>query len=355
MRDKRKILTAVAAALVAICLLVTGIVISGYREGDAKAADQIKKSAKMAVKVKAEATGTEEATTPSIETPVEVQPATLEFTAKKKAIKAGKSYTFKVNLEGAVWKSSKTAVATVSSNGKVSAKKVGKTKITATVGTQSVSITIKVKPKKIIGIDAGHQRRANLSMEPVGPGSSQTKIKVSGGTSGRTTGVPEYVLTLDIAKKLKAILEDRGYQVVMTRTKHDVDISNKERALKLNEKCNIAVRLHADGADSSSAKGASMLYPGTDNPYVANLSAKSKKLSQKILDSYLASTGLSKRGQGLYVRNDLTGTNWSTIPVALIEMGFMTNASDDTYMQTKAGQKAMAEGLANGIDAYFGY
>lgn len=41
--------------------------------------------------------------------------------------------------------------------------------------------------------------------------------------------------------------------------------------------------------------------------------------------------------------------------MALIEMGFMTNAAEDRYMASSEGQKEMAEGLANGIDAYFGY
>ena len=155
-----------------------------------------------------------------------------------------------------------------------------------------------------------------------------------------------------IAKKLKKELKARGYKVVMTRTKNNVNITNKQRALKLNKKCDIAIRLHADGASSSSAKGASALYPSTSNPYVSSLSQKSKKLSKCILNAYCDATGISNRG--LSQRDDLTGTNWSTIPVTLIELGFMTNSSDDKYMSSKSGQAEMVEGIADGIDDYFG-
>ena len=277
----------------------------------------------------------------------------LAFTKKKEKMRAGKKATFKVNLSDATFSSSKTKIATVSKKGVVKALRAGKTKISAVSGKQKVSAILTVKGKKVIGIDAGHQSRADLSTEPNGPGSSVKKIKVSGGTRGTTTGIYEYQLTLAIAKKMKAKLIDRGYEVVMTRTKHDVKISNKERALKLNKDCDIAVRLHADGASGTAAHGASALYPGTTNPYVSKLSAPSKKLSEKVLAAYCKNTGISSRG--LYVRNDLTGTNWSTIPVTLIEMGFMTNPSDDRYMASETGREKMAEGICSGIDDYFGF
>ncbi len=276
----------------------------------------------------------------------------LTFVKSTKKLTVGNKKNFKVNLSGAKWTSSKPEIAYVSKKGVVKAKRYGKTRITATCGKQSVSLVLQVKGKKVIGIDAGHQSKANLGTEPVGPGSSTKKTKVSGGTSGVVTKKPEYKLTLEIAKKLKEELEVRGYQVVMTRTKHDIDISNKERAQLLNKNCDIALRLHADGA-TASANGASALYPTEKNPYVGNLSKASKKLSEAVLDAYVKETRLKNRG--LSPRDDLTGTNWSTIPVTLIEMGFMTNTADDKYMSSAKGQKAMVEGMANGIDAYFGY
>lgn len=204
-----------------------------------------------------------------------------------------------------------------------------------------------------IAIDPGHQLNSDGGQEPIGPGSSTKKDKVSSGTAGVSTGVPEYQLNLDIAKKLKKELKARGYEVYMIRTKNDVRISNIERAQAANDSgADIYIRLHADGSDSHSVHGASALYPTPDNPYVSHLSKKSKKLSQCVIDAYCEKTGIDNRG--LSKRDDLTGTNWSEIPVTLLEMGFMSNAAEDELMQDESMQKDMAEGIADGIDNYFG-
>lgn len=89
-----------------------------------------------------------------------------------------------------------------------------------------------VAQSHIIGIDPGHQG-PNVDMsdlEPLGPGSTEMKAKASTGTQGTFSGLPEYQLNLDVSLKLQQILEDRGYQTVLTRTDNDTAISNKERA-----------------------------------------------------------------------------------------------------------------------------
>ena len=75
-----------------------------------------------------------------------------------------------------------------------------------------------------IAIDAGHQARGNFSTEPIGPGASTRKAKVAGGATGTATRIPEYKLTLRVAKKLQKELTQRGYQVYMIRTKNNVNI-----------------------------------------------------------------------------------------------------------------------------------
>lgn len=284
--------------------------------------------------------------------PAAAQP--LAFTKSVKRLTAGKTYQFRVNTKEAVtWSVGNEKIASVSKNGKVKAKRYGKTHVYASCGGARISVLLQVKGKKIVGIDPGHQSRGDNGTEPNGPGSTTYKAKVAGGTRGVSTGTPEYKLTLSVAKKLKTELWDRGYQVVMTRTKNDVRISNKERALLINESgAHICVRIHADGG-ASSARGATALCPSASNRYISKLYKESKKLSEKVLASYCAKTGL--RNRGISYRDDLTGTNWSTVPTTLIELGFMTNAAEDRYMGSASGQKEMVQGLADGIDGYFGF
>jgi N-acetylmuramoyl-L-alanine amidase len=206
----------------------------------------------------------------------------------------------------------------------------------------------------IVCIDPGHQLRGDNTKEPNGPGSTVMKARVTGGTTGTTTGVPEYMLTLQIGLALQTELQNRGYTVYMTRTTHDVNISNVERAQFANNVgAEICIRLHADGANSSSANGASTLSPSSNNPYVSALAAQSYTLSSQVLSAYCNATGMKNRGVSL--NDTMTGINWCLMPVTILEMGFMTNPTDDRNMQDPAYQAAMVQGIANGIDAYFGY
>jgi len=205
----------------------------------------------------------------------------------------------------------------------------------------------------VVVIDPGHQGRGDSSTEPNGPGSSTMKARVTGGTHGTTTGVYEYQLTLAISQQLQAELENRGYTVYMTRTSHDVNISNMERAqYATSVGGEIAVRIHANGVDNASVSGALALAPSSSNPYIAYLSDSSWNLSKCILDAYCAATGM--RNQGVSTSDTMTGINWSTVPVTILEMGYMTNPTDDVNMEDPAYQARMVQGIADGIDAYFG-
>ena len=207
----------------------------------------------------------------------------------------------------------------------------------------------------IIGIDPGHQSESvdMSALEPNGPGSSEMKAKCSTGTQGSYSGVPEYQLNLEVSLQLRDELEQRGYQVVMTRTDNETAISNMERAQYVAaEGAEIYVRIHANGDDSHTASGALSMSPSQNNPYIPQLFDESNRLSQCIIDSYCAATGFQNLGVQYY--DNMTGINWSTVPVTILEMGFMTNQNDDLKLNDAEFQKTMVQGIANGIDNYFG-
>ena len=206
--------------------------------------------------------------------------------------------------------------------------------------------------KKIICIDAGHQTRANLEKESIGPGAKTTKFKVTGGPCGLWTKQTEYALALKVAKKLQKILKKRGYKVIMCRTKNDVNISNSERAAIANEaKADAFIRIHANGAANKAVNGAMTICQTKKNPYNSNIYSSSKLLSEKVLDGVVAKSGCKK----LYVweTDTMSGINWSKVPVTIVEMGYMTNEKEDRALNTASYQKKMAEGMADGIDEYF--
>ncbi len=206
---------------------------------------------------------------------------------------------------------------------------------------------------KLVAIDPGHQGHGNSEQEPIGPGASQTKAKVSSGTSGRTTGVPEYQLNLDVSLKLRDELKSRGYEVYMIRETNDVDISNAERAqMAADSGADIFVRIHANGSDNTSVAGALTMAPSGSNSFLSSdLITSCQQLSQLIIESYCESTGANN--QGVYLTDEMSGLNWCTIPSTIVEMGYMTNPTEDTLMQTDEYQEKIVQGIANGIDRYF--
>ena len=229
---------------------------------------------------------------------------------------------------------------------------------TETVSEEEQTENAESQTEKImVAIDASHQGAdADLTEEePIGPGSETMRKGFSEGISGTATGLEENELNLEVAVKLKDILEERGYEVFMTREDADTQLSEVERAELVNASdAQILISLHANGGDDSSERGACAQAPSYENPYITDtdLVKKSNALGDIVLQAYCDKTGLTDKG--LYNVDSRAQINWSKIPVIVLEMGFMSNTEDDTYMAEDTNQQKMAEGIADGIDLYFG-
>ena len=210
------------------------------------------------------------------------------------------------------------------------------------------------QPAPVVVIDPGHDLRANPATEPISPGSSTRKIKDGGGTHGVVSGLTEAELNLRVALRLRTLLERAGVRVVMTRTETvATSIGNVARARIANRAgAALFLRIHADGSTDPSARGTHTLYPALRRGWTDDVYASSKRAARTVQSELVRALGFPDRG--LQERSDFTGFNWADVPVVLVEMGFMTNATEDRLLATSGYQRRAAVGLCRGALRYLG-
>ena len=205
----------------------------------------------------------------------------------------------------------------------------------------------------LVCLDPGHSAHTSTKGEPIGPGSKEMKRMASLGSAGIRSGVGEYEVNLDVATLLRGELEKRGYRVLMTRESQDVLVGNVERAQMANEAgADAFLRLHCDGSDNPRAKGAMAVTISPGNPYHPENYRASQQLGQALVREYTRATGLVARKS--WTTDTMTGLNWAESPAALFEMGFLSNPEEDLLLQDHEFREKMVQGLADGLDDYFG-
>jgi N-acetylmuramoyl-L-alanine amidase len=202
-------------------------------------------------------------------------------------------------------------------------------------------------PTPLICIDPGHGTipAVGRQTEPIGPGSSQLKIKDGGGTAG------EAPVALAIALKTRALLRRDGYRVALTRTGRTYAGGNIDRARFCNIRhAALMIRIHADGSVSSSLHGVKTLVPALHRGWTDDIYAASVRAGRKVQSSVVAQT--RALDLGLLQRSDLTGFNWANVPAILVECGFMTNPAEARLLRSNAYQLKIARGLTAGAAAF---
>jgi N-acetylmuramoyl-L-alanine amidase len=106
------------------------------------------------------------------------------------------------------------------------------------------------------------------------------------------------------------------------------------------------LRIHADGSEDPSARGTHTLYPALRKGWTDDVYGQSRRAAGIVQRELVGALGFPNRG--LQERSDFTGFNWADVPVVLVEMGFMTNRTDDRLLATTAYQQRAAVGLCRG-------
>lgn len=204
-----------------------------------------------------------------------------------------------------------------------------------------------------ICIDPGHGKLTKKvkKTEPVAPGSQIMKAATAGGTVGIITKITEESLNLSVSLKLKKALAEKGAKIVMVRENNVCNMTNVERTEFWNSSgADLTIRIHANGSIDKNVAGVLMMVPG--NKYIKDkdLLEKSALAGKYIMEAVLKNT--KAKSKGTVKSTDLTGFNWSQIPVVLLEMGFMTNPDEDRILNTDDYQNKIVSGIVEGVENY---
>jgi N-acetylmuramoyl-L-alanine amidase len=212
-----------------------------------------------------------------------------------------------------------------------------------------------------IALDPGHQLGNHNFPEEI------RRLVPAGGfykacnTTGTATngGYPEATLNFRVARLVQARLQALGAQVFLTRTRNSESLwgpcVDTRGEFGASVHAQLTVSLHGDGAPSS-AHGFHVIAPKARSPWTTDIAKPSRRLALALRSGFDA-LGIPRStyvggGTALSIRSDLATLNLSDVPVAMLEVGNMRNASDAHRMTTKAGRHRYARAVVRGIRLY---
>ncbi len=216
---------------------------------------------------------------------------------------------------------------------------------------------------KVVVIDPGHnpanfQHTAEINRK-VNIGTDWKECDTTG--TATNSGYTEAKFTLDVAHRMRTLLEKQGATVKLTQ---DDDRSYgpciDERAEIGNEAhADAVVSVHADGAGTGQ-RGFHVILPGAVNSGAADtrpIVASSRDLGERIAGNFVRTTGSAPSnyvgdGTGLVTRKDLGGLNLSTVPKVFIECGNMRDTKDAAQLTSGAWRQKAAQGISDGIVSF---
>ena len=211
--------------------------------------------------------------------------------------------------------------------------------------------TTRTLPKKIV-IDPANQATINVELIPVGPGSEDTKQGATQGNTGAFLMTKEFDINLVYAQLLKAELESRGYEVILTRETSDIDLNNQVRAEAANESGAPAmIRISMNFSDNRELTGVMGVVMNKESEYNADLYDESYAFATRVLQGVIGRTGAVN--QGIYTTDDMAIINWSKIPVMVLKVGYLSNEAEENALVSEEYQKKVIRGIAEGIDRYY--
>ena len=201
----------------------------------------------------------------------------------------------------------------------------------------------------------------------VAPRSKLQTIIIDAGHGGRDSGgqgsrVKEKDFNLRLSKMLKKALEKRRYKVFLTR-KTDKYISLEKR-VKFAKQCraDLFVSIHANTSSSSaSANGIEayqlVTYKGMSSSgkrknqreYAHKFSRQNAKVAYEIQRQLINVT--KRQDRGVRYQNFLV-LRQATFPAVLLELGFLSNFSEETQLMSQNEQELIVWSIVNGIVAY---